>query len=96
MRELRALSAALEPSKSLGHRITRRLSQVAYAPSLFMMQSRLARNDNEFAATATTAGYARRWPHPLRRSRPIAITIVLPNGVERTVSLFITFLAIIL
>ena len=73
---------AMETPATLGRRITRRLSLVARVPNF--IQAKL-RADGLGLDVGDIGGNIRRWPHQLRRARPVTINIILPNGVERTV-----------
>ena len=68
-------------SLTLGRRITRRLSLVARVPNLIPVKWRAEALD-----VAEIGGNMRLWSQQLRRARPITINVILPNGVERTVS----------
>ena len=73
-------------SLTLGRRITRRLSLVARVPNLIPVKWRAEALD-----VAEIGGNMRLWSQQLRRARPVTINVILPNGVERTVSLSYSF-----
>lgn len=90
----------LAGATNLGRRISRRLSMSVAKVPVFI-QSRFRTDDivnidtNQGAGStggqqgngASAAGLMMRWPQQLRRSRPVTLHIILPNGIERTVSL---------
>lgn len=78
--------SAERSSLTLGRRITRRLSLVARVPNLIPVKWRAEALD-----VAEIGGNLRRWPQQLRRARPVTINVILPNGVERTVSQLFLF-----
>lgn len=88
----------LTGATNLGRRISRRLSMSVAKVPVFI-QSRFRTDDivnidsNQGAGSTggqqgTAAGLMMRWPQQLRRSRPVTLHIVLPNGIERTVSYY--------
>lgn len=86
MKEYHVLSAMVtEAPRNLGRRISRRLSMsVAKVPTF--IQSKF-RTDVDLADVNGAAGInGQWWPQQLRRSRPVTLHIILPNGIERTVS----------
>lgn len=93
MKEYHVFSAMVtEAPRNLGRRISRRLSMsVAKVPTFIQSKFRTdadvgdsASNGGSTGASATPNGLW--WPQQLRRSRPVTLHIILPNGVERTVS----------
>lgn len=91
MREYHVLSAMVtEAPRNLGRRISRRLSMsVAKVPTFIQSKFRTDVDVADFSASGG-AGVATNngqwWPQQLRRSRPVTLHIILPNGIERTVS----------
>ena len=97
MREYHVLSAMVtEAPRNLGRRISRRLSMsVAKVPTFIQSKFRTDVDVVDFNASGGSGiggGVANSngqwWPQQLRRSRPVTLHIILPNGIERTVSGF--------
>ena len=99
MREYHVLSAMVtEAPRNLGRRISRRLSMsVAKVPTFIQSKFRTDVDVADFSASggsgvgggvANNNGPQQWWPQQLRRSRPVTLHIILPNGIERTVSGF--------
>ncbi|XP_046638914.1 uncharacterized protein LOC124320213 isoform X2 [Daphnia pulicaria] len=91
MREYHVLSAMVtEAPRNLGRRISRRLSMsVAKVPTFIQSKFRTDVDVADFSASGG-AGVATNngqwWPQQLRRSRPVTLHIILPNGIERTIT----------
>lgn len=93
MREYHVLSAmashlVAEAPRNLGRRISRRLSMsVAKVPTFIQSKFRTDVDLGDFSASGGVANNnGQWWPQQLRRSRPVTVHIILPNGFERTVS----------
>ncbi|XP_057375520.1 uncharacterized protein LOC130696460 [Daphnia carinata] len=95
MREYHVLSAMVtEAPRNLGRRISRRLSMsVAKVPTFIQSKFRTDVDVADFSASGGSAaggGVANNngqwWPQQLRRSRPVTLHIILPNGIERTIT----------
>ena len=84
MREYQVFSGLVVEPKNLGRRISRRLSLVARVPTFIQSKFRPADPDGGESSTNI-----RKWPQQLRKARPITVHMILPNGVERTVSCFL-------
>lgn len=99
MREYHVLSAMVtEAPRNLGRRISRRLSMsVAKVPTFIQSKFRTDVDVADFSSSGGAGGGVANnngqwWPQQLRRSRPVTLHIILPNGIERTVSgIFHTF-----
>jgi len=90
MREYHVFSGLVAEPKNLGRRISRRLSLVARVPTFIQAKFRPS-VDGSAGAEGGAAGESaiRKWPHQLRRARPVTVHVMLPDGHERTVSPFI-------
>lgn len=94
MREYHVFSAMVaEAPRNLGRRISRRLSMsVAKVPTFIQSKFRTDVDVADFSASGgvgvggVTHNNGQWWPQQLRRSRPVTLHIILPNGIERTVS----------
>lgn len=96
MKEYHVLSAMVaEAPRNLGRRISRRLSMsVAKVPTFIQSKFRTDVDVGDFSASGGSGvgggmvvnNNGQWWPQQLRRSRPVTVHIILPNGIERTVS----------
>ncbi|KAK4008592.1 hypothetical protein OUZ56_013726 [Daphnia magna] len=91
MREYHVLSAMVaEAPRNLGRRISRRLSMsVAKVPTFIQSKFRTDVDVADFSSSGGAGGGVANnngqwWPQQLRRSRPVTLHIILPNGIERT------------
>ncbi|XP_045029903.1 uncharacterized protein LOC116922673 isoform X1 [Daphnia magna] len=93
MREYHVLSAMVtEAPRNLGRRISRRLSMsVAKVPTFIQSKFRTDVDVADFSSSGGAGGGVANnngqwWPQQLRRSRPVTLHIILPNGIERTIT----------